>query len=184
MFQTAKSILKRDPAAHSLLEVLLTYPGIQALFWYRIAHFLTHKHLYTLSMIISQHCANKTGIFISPEARIGKKVFIDHGIGTVIGSTAIVEDNVTILHGVTLGSRKVTNKKRHPHIKYGALIGANAQILGPITIGKFSKVGAGAIVLSNVPSYSTVVGNPARLVKKGRAIKINFKKQNKNLVQN
>lgn len=164
IFQTARSILKRNPVAHSLLEVLLTYPGIRVLFWYRIAHFMAFHRLYTIAGFLSQHAAKVTGISISPEAKIGKRVFIDHGIGVVIGATAMIEDDVTILHDVTLGVRRAVEGRRHPYVKKGAFIGANAQLLGTITIGAFSKVGAGAIVLNNVADKTTVVGNPARTV--------------------
>lgn len=173
IFQTARSILKRDPAAHSLLEVLLTYPGIRVLFWYRIAHFMAFHRLYTIAGFLSQHAAKVTGISISPEAKIGKRVFIDHGIGVVIGATAVIEDDVTILHDVTLGVRRAVEGRRHPYVKKGAFIGANAQLLGTITIGAFSKVGAGAIVLNNVADKTTVVGNPARTVNKLPAKVIN-----------
>ena len=173
IFQTARSILKRDPVAHSLLEVLLTYPGIRVLFWYRIAHFMAFHRLYTIAGFLSQHAAKVTGISISPEAKIGKRVFIDHGIGVVIGATAVIEDDVTILHGVTLGVRRAVEGRRHPYVKKGAFIGANAQLLGTITIGAFSKVGAGAIVLNNVADKTTVVGNPARTVNKLPAKVIN-----------
>ena len=155
IFQTARSILKRNPVAHSLLEVLLTYPGLRVLFWYRIAHFMAFHRLYT------------------PEAKIGKRVFIDHGIGVVVGATAMIEDDVTILHDVTLGVRRAVEGRRHPYVKKGAFIGANAQLLGTITIGAFSKVGAGAIVLNNVADKTTVVGNPARTVNKLPAKVIN-----------
>lgn len=110
MFQTARSILKRDPAAHSLLQVILTYPGVRALFWYRIAHFFASHQRFVIAGLISQHAAKVTGITIAPEATIGKRVFIDHGVGTVIGATAIIEDDVTILHGVTFGTRRMTDK--------------------------------------------------------------------------
>lgn len=173
IFQTARSILKRDPVAHSLLEVLLTYPGIRVLFWYRIAHFMAFHRLYTIAGFLSQHAAKVTGISISPEVKIGKRVFIDHGIGVVIGATAMIEDDVTILHGVTLGVRRAVEGRRHPYVKKGAFIGANAQLLGTITIGAFSKVGAGAIVLNNVADKTTVVGNPARTVNKLPAKVIN-----------
>lgn len=173
IFQTARSILKRDPVTHSLLEVLLTYPGIRVLFWYRIAHFMAFHRLYTIAGFLSQHAAKVTGISISPEAKIGKRVFIDHGIGVVIGATAMIEDDVTILHDVTLGVRRAVEGRRHPYVKKGAFIGANAQLLGTITIGAFSKVGAGAIVLNNVADKTTVVGNPARTVNKLPAKVIN-----------
>lgn len=173
IFQTARSILKRNPVAHSLLEVLLTYPGIRVLFWYRIAHFMAFHRLYTIAGFLSQHAAKVTGISISPEAKIGKRVFIDHGIGVVIGATAMIEDDVTILHDVTLGVRRAVEGRRHPYVKKGAFIGANAQLLGTITIGAFSKVGAGAVVLNNVADKTTVVGNPARTVNKLPAKVIN-----------
>ena len=173
IFQTARSILQRNPVAHSLLEVLLTYPGIRVLFWYRIAHFMAFHRLYTIAGFLSQHAAKVTGISISPEAKIGKRVFIDHGIGVVIGATAMIEDDVTILHDVTLGVRRAVEGRRHPYVKKGAFIGANAQLLGTITIGAFSKVGAGAIVLNNVADKTTVVGNPARTVNKLPAKVIN-----------
>ena len=173
IFQTARSILKRNPVAHSLLEVLLTYPGIRVLFWYRIAHFMAFHRLYTIAGFLSQHAAKVTGISISPEAKIGKRVFIDHGIGVVIGATSMIEDDVTILHDVTLGVRRAVEGRRHPYVKKGAFIGANAQLLGTITIGAFSKVGAGAIVLNNVADKTTVVGNPARTVNKLPAKVIN-----------
>ena len=173
IFQTARSILKRNPVAHSLLEVLLTYPGIRVLFWYRIAHFMAFHRLYTIAGFLSQHAAKVTGISISPEAKIGKRVFIDHGIGVVVGATAMIEDDVTILHDVTLGVRRAVEGRRHPYVKKGAFIGAYAQLLGTITIGAFSKVGAGAIVLNNVADKTTVVGNPARTVNKLPAKVIN-----------
>ena len=173
IFQTARSILKRDPVTHSLLEVLLTYPGIRVLFWYRIAHFMAFHRLYTIAEFLSQHAAKVTGISISPEAKIGKRVFIDHGIGVVIGATAMIEDDVTILHDVTLGVRRAVEGRRHPYVKKGTFIDANAQLLGTITIGAFSKVGSGAIVLNNVADKTTVVGNPALTVNKLPAKVIN-----------
>lgn len=173
IFQTARSILKRDPVTHSLLEVLLTYPGIRVLFWYRIAHFMAFHRLYTIAGFLSQHAAKVTGISISPEAKIGKRVFIDHGIGVVIGATAMIEDDVTILHDVTLGVRRAVEGRRHPYVKKGTFIDANAQLLGTITIGAFSKVGSGAIVLNNVADKTTVVGNPALTVNKLPAKVIN-----------
>ncbi len=181
MFQTAKSVLRRDPAANSLMEVVLTYPGIRALFWYRIAHFLNGIKLFTLAGLLSQHAVKTTGISIAPAARIGKRVFIDHGVGVVIGSTAIVEDDVTIMHGVTLGARRIQTGIRHPHVRHGAFLGANAQILGNIMIGADSKVGANAVVLQSVPDKATAVGNPAKIVNQPdqKILKIDFVSQNK-----
>lgn len=167
MLQTARAILRRDPAAHSLFEIILTYPGVHALAWHRIAHWLDRKHHYILANLVSQHSAKATGIAIAPAARIGRRVFIDHGIGVVIGATAVIEDDVTLLHGVTLGARNdIVGDRRHPIVQQGAFIGAHAQILGPVTVGSHSKVGAGTIVLHDVPEYATVVGNPGRIVKR------------------
>lgn len=163
MWQTARSILKRDPAAHSLAQVILTYPGLHALFWHRIAHFCARYHRYVLAGLVSRWSAMTTGISIDPEAVIGHRVFIDHGVGVVIGATAIVEDDVTILHGVTLGARYPTDVgRRHPVVKHGAFLGADALILGAITIGEGAKIGAGAVVLRDVAPHTTAVGNPAR----------------------
>lgn len=163
MFFTAKSILKRDPAAKSLMMVILTYPGLHALWFHRVAHWLHIHHRYLLAAIIAHWSAKRTDIFIAPGAQIGRGVFIDHGVGVVIGETAIIDDGVTILHGVTLGARHTVTERRHPHIESYSFIGAHAQILGNITIGANSKVGANAVVLNDVPAYSTAVGNPARL---------------------
>lgn len=163
--QTARAILQRDPAAHNLWTVLLTYPGLHALGWYRLAHWLYQHHRYTLAELLSRHAAHRTGILISPAAKIGQRVFFDHGIGTVIGATAIIEDDVTILHGVTLGARHFqATGRRHPYVQRGAMIGAHAQLLGPITIGVASQVGAGAVVLADVPAHATAVGTPAHIV--------------------
>ncbi|WEE36216.1 serine O-acetyltransferase EpsC [Lactiplantibacillus paraplantarum] len=165
MWQTARAILNRDPAATNLGTIILTYPGIHALAWYRVAHYFETHHLPLMAALLSQHAARRTGILIHPAAQIGHRVFLDHGIGTVIGATAVIEDDVTILHGVTLGARKTEQAgRRHPYVGRGAFIGAHAQILGPITIGAHSKIGAGAIVLDSVPAHVTAVGNPAHLV--------------------
>jgi len=167
MFETARAILKQDPAAHSLPQVVLTYPGVRALFWHRIAQYFAYRQHPFLASVISRHNEHRTGVSIEPRAQIGKRVFIDHGMGVVIGETSIIEDDVVMLHGVTLGSRHIDDTgRRHPHIKKGAYIGANAQILGSVTIGKFSKIGAGAVVLKDVPDYATAVGNPARIIEK------------------
>lgn len=164
MFSTAKSILKRDPAARTLIMVMLTYPGLHALGLYRVAHWFQSRHYYLLAAVISRWSAHRTDIFIDPGAEIGRNLFIDHGFGVVIGATAIIGDNVTILHGVTLGARHQVGEHRHPHIKNNAFIGAHAQLLGNITVGEYSKVGANAVVLENIPDYFTAAGNPARLI--------------------
>jgi len=164
-FKTARAILKRDPAATNLLSVILTYPGLHALAWYRVAHYCNNHHFGLLAELISQHAARRTGVMIHPAAQIGQRVFFDHGHGIVIGATAIIEDDVTILHGVTLGARSIGQTgHRHPYVQSGAYIGAHAQLLGAITIGRHSRIGAAAVVLKDVPAYTTAVGNPARLI--------------------
>jgi len=164
VFDTAKSILKRDPAAKSLMMVILTYPGLHALGYHRLSHWLHLQHHPLFAAIVARWSTKRTGITIAPGAQIGRRVFIDHGVGVVIGETAVIEDDVTILHGVTLGARGQTNGLRHPHVEPHSFIGAHAQLLGAITIGRHSKIGANAVVIKNVPIYTTAVGNPARLI--------------------
>ena len=160
------TVFARDPAARSRAEVLLCYPGVKALYWHRIAHRLyLHRHT-LLARWISARTRRKTGIEIHPGAQIGRRVFIDHGAGVVIGETAEVGDDVTLYQGVTLGGTGKDHGKRHPTVESGVIIGAGAKVLGPITLGRNVKVGAGAIVLKSVPEGCTVVGNPGRIVKK------------------
>ena len=161
-----EAVLARDPAAKSMLEVRLCYPGLKALKSHRIAHWLYGKGHVLLARILSQRARHKTGIEIHPGAVIGHRVFIDHGDGVVIGETTIIGDDVTIYQGVTLGGTGKDTGKRHPTIGNGVTIGAGAKVLGPINIGDYCKVGAGAIVLKDVEDASTVVGNPGRVVKK------------------
>ena len=162
----AKSMLKKDPAARSLVEVMLLYPGFHALVFYRVSHwFYKHGRLFCARMV-SQWGRGFTGIEIHPGATIGDGLFIDHGAGVVIGETAEIGNNVTLYHGVTLGGTGKDEGKRHPTIGDNVLIGTGCKVLGPITIGNNSKVGAGAIVLKDVPDNCTVVGNPGRIVKK------------------
>ena len=161
------TVFARDPAARSRAEVLLCYPGVKALYWHRIAHRLyLHRHT-LLARWISARTRRKTGIEIHPGAQIGRRVFIDHGAGVVIGETAEVGDDVTLYQGVTLGGTGKDHGKRHPTVESGVIIGAGAKVLGPFTVGKGSKVGAGSIVLKEVPPNCTVVGNPGRIVRKG-----------------
>ena len=160
------AVMARDPAARSRLEVLLCYPGIQAIRAHRRAHRAYLKGHITWARIISQRARHKTGIEIHPGAVIGHGLFIDHGDGVVIGETTVIGDNVTIYQGVTLGGTGKETGKRHPTIGNGVTIGAGAKVLGPITIGDNCKVGAGSIVLKNVPPDCTVVGNPGRIVRK------------------
>ena len=161
-----EAVLARDPAAKSMAEVRLCYPGLVALKSHRRAHALYEKGHVLLARWISQRARHRTGIEIHPGATIGRRVFIDHGDGVVIGETTIIGDDVTIYQGVTLGGTGKDTGKRHPTILNGVTIGAGAKVLGPITIGNNSKVGAGAIVLKDVPDNCTVVGNPGRIVKK------------------
>lgn len=166
------AVLTRDPAAKSRLEVLLCYPGLKALRAHRRAHKHYLKGHMLWASIISQRARRRTGIEIHPGAKIGQGLFIDHGDGVVIGETAEIGDNVTIYQGVTLGGTGKDTGKRHPNVGNGVTIGAGAKILGPITVGDNSKVGAGAIVLKDVPPNCTVVGNPGRIVKKQQPLKV------------
>ena len=163
------SIIQRDPAAKSKLSVVLTYPGVKSVFFHRIANNLWNLNLYTLARIVSQFSRFLTGIEIHPAAKIGKNLFIDHGMGTVIGETSVIGDNVTLYHGVTLGgispaenSNNQRDTKRHPTIEDNVIIGCGASILGPINIGSCARVGANTVVLKDVPSYATMVGNPVK----------------------
>ncbi|HEP1954674.1 TPA: serine O-acetyltransferase [Streptococcus pyogenes] len=154
-----------DPAARNSLEVILTYPGIKALAAHRLSHFLWRHHFKLLARMHSQFWRFWTQIEIHPGAQIAPGVFIDHGAGLVIGETAIVEKGVILYHGVTLGGTGKDCGKRHPTIRQGALISAHAQVIGPIDIGANAKVGAAAVVLSDVPEDVTVVGVPAKIVR-------------------
>lgn len=155
-----KLIRKKDPAIKSLWEVFL-YPSFRVQIYYKLAHFFyVHKH-YFWARFFCEKGKRKTGIEIHPGAIIGKNLFIDHGMGVVIGETAILHDNITIYHGVTLGGVKFAKEKRHPTIQSGVIIGAHAQVLGNIEVGENAKIGAGAIVLKSVPKNTTVIGNPA-----------------------
>ncbi len=158
--------MKNDPAARSRFEVLLTYSGVHALIWHRAASFLYRHNLKLLARIISGHARKTTGIEIHPAARIAPGVFIDHGAGVVIGETAVVERGVVIYQGVTLGGTGKEKGKRHPTVKEGAVISCGAKVLGGFTVGEYAKIGAGAVVLKEVPPYTTVVGVPATAVKK------------------
>lgn len=155
-----------DPAARSKFEIWLTYSGVHALSRHRVANFFYRAHLKLLARIISQAAKFFTGIEIHPAAKIASGVFIDHGSGVVIGETAVIEKNVVIYQGVTLGGTgKDNGKRRHPTIKEGAVISCGAKVLGGITVGEYAKVGAGSVVLKDVPPRATVVGVPARIVR-------------------
>jgi serine O-acetyltransferase len=161
-----QGIKDRDPAARSALEVFLCYPGFHAIIFYKIAHWLHNHHLKLLARMISQFARFLTGIEIHPGATIGKRLFIDHGMGVVIGETTRIGDNVTIYQGATLGGTGKDTGKRHPTIGNGVVISAGAKVLGPFTVGDNSKIGAGAVVLKEVPPNCTVVGVPGRIVRK------------------
>ena len=156
---------ENDPAARTALEVFLTYPGVKALAAHRISHFLWRHHLKLLARMHSQFWRFWTQIEIHPGAEIAHGVFIDHGSGLVIGETAIVEKDVKLYHGVTLGGTGKDKGKRHPTIRQGALISAHSQLLGPIEVGENAKVGASAVVVTDVPAEVTVVGIPAKVVR-------------------
>jgi len=156
-----ENVMKNDPAVRTKLEVLLLYQSIHVLIFYRIAHGLYKIKLFFLARLISQLGRFFTGIEIHPGAKIGKGIFIDHGMGVVIGETAEIGDNVTIYHGVTLGGTGKDKGKRHPTIGNDVIIGCGAKILGPISIGDGAKIGANSVVLKNVPKGKTAVGIPA-----------------------
>lgn len=157
-------VFEQDPAARSFLEVILTYSGLHAIWSHRLAHALFNRRFYFLARVISQVSRFFTGIEIHPGAKIGRRFFIDHGMGVVIGETCEIGDNVTIYQGVTLGGTGKEKGKRHPTIKDNVLIATGAKVLGSITVGENSKVGGGSVVLKEVPPNSTVVGIPGRVV--------------------
>ncbi|THE12161.1 serine O-acetyltransferase [Bacillus timonensis] len=168
MFRTMKEdievVFEQDPAARSHFEVILTYSGLHAIWAHRVAHFLFKRKMFFLARTVSQISRFFTGIEIHPGAKIGRRFFIDHGMGVVIGETCEIGDNVTVFQGVTLGGTGKEKGKRHPTVKDNALIASGAKVLGSITIGENSKVGAGSVVLQDVPPNSTVVGIPGRVV--------------------
>ena len=170
MFERIKediaTVKANDPAATSSLQILFLYPGLKAIRMHRRANFLyRHKHFF-LARWISQRCVKKTGIEIHPGATIGRRFFIDHGTGTVIGETTVIGDDVTVYQGVTLGGTGKDIGKRHPTIGNNVLIGAGAKILGPVTVGDNTNIAAGAVVLDKIPKNSTAVGVPARVVRR------------------
>ncbi|MGB9592468.1 MAG: serine O-acetyltransferase, partial [Candidatus Kryptoniota bacterium] len=159
-----QSVFERDPAARNVLEVLLCYPGLHAVWGHRISHWLWNHRLKLLARWVSQLMRGLTGIEIHPGAKIGKRLFIDHGMGVVIGETAEIGDNVTLYHGVTLGGTSLNKGKRHPTLGNHVVVGAGAKILGAITIGEKSRIGANAVVVKDVPPNSVVVGVPGQIV--------------------
>ena len=168
-----ESIMNRDPAAKSKIIIFLTYPGVKAIFFHRIANFFCKARFDLIARIISQFSRFLTGIEIHPKALIGKNLFIDHGMGVVIGETSEIGDDVTIYHAVTLGgispsikSDEQRNIKRHPTLKDNVVVGSGAQILGPVIVGKNAKIGANAVVTKNVPEDAVMVGIPAKNIGK------------------
>lgn len=165
MKEDLQCVKERDPAARSTLEIMLLYPGYKAVRMYRKANFFYRHKMYFIARAISQRCVKKTNIEIHPGATIGRRFFIDHGTGVVIGETAIIGDDCTIYQGVTLGGTGKDHGKRHPTLGNNVLIGCGAKVLGPFKIGDNSNVAAGSVVLSEIPENSTAVGSPARVVK-------------------
>ena len=162
-----RNILEKDPAAKSITEAVITSPGLKALVYHKICHKLYKRHRILIARLISQRARRITGIEIHPGAVIGDNLFIDHGMGVVIGETAEIGNNVIIFHGVTLGGiGGEKGEKRHPTVGDDVVIGAGAKILGPINIGKGAKIGANSVVLKDVPAYATAVGAPARIIEK------------------
>jgi serine O-acetyltransferase len=172
------TILERDPAARSRAEVYLCYSGLHAVWFYRINHWLWNQRFFLLARWLSQVARFLTGIEIHPGAQIGRRLFIDHGLGVVIGETAIVGDDVTLYQGVTLGGTGKEHGKRHPTIEDEVVIGGGAKVLGNITVGRNCRIGAGSVVLRNVPENSTVVGVPGHIIfRNGERVVITDPKQ-------
>jgi serine O-acetyltransferase len=164
MKEDIDTIFEQDPAARSYIEVILTYSGLHAIWGHRLAHWFFKRKFHFIARVISQVSRFFTGIEIHPGAQIGRRLFIDHGMGVVIGETCEIGDNVTLYQGVTLGGTGKEKGKRHPTVKDNTLIASGAKVLGSITVGENSKIGAGSVVLKDVPPDSTVVGIPGRIV--------------------
>ena len=169
------SIIKRDPAARDKISIILTYPGVKSVFFHHIAHKIWNYKFYLIARMISQFSRFLTGIEIHPGAKIGKNLFIDHGMGVVIGESSEIGNDVTLYHGVTLGgispsenSDDQRNSKRHPTLLDNVIVGSSAQILGPITVGECARIGANTVVLKDVPANATMVGNPATNISTNR----------------
>ena len=172
------TVLEHDPAARSRLEVFLCYSGLHSVRFYRVNHWLWKQHLFLLARFLSQAARFLTGIEIHPAAQLGRRLFIDHGLGVVIGETSIVGDDVTLYQGVTLGGTGKEQGKRHPTIEDRVVVGSGAKILGNITVGKNCRIGAGSVVLRNVPEDSTVVGVPGHIIfREGKRVVITDPKQ-------
>jgi len=166
IIEDVRSVFARDPAARNIFEVLTCYSGVQAVLFYRLTHFLWRYRLFWLARFISTFARWVTGIEIHPGAVIGRRFFIDHGMGVVIGETAIIGDDCMLYHGVTLGGTTWDKVKRHPTLKNGVVIGAGAKILGPIILGENVRVGSNSVVVRSIDDNETVVGIPGRIVRK------------------
>src|SRR5215470_6039042 len=164
MREDIQAVFDRDPAARTTLEVVLTYSGLHAIWLHRVAHFLWQHELKLIGRVVSAFSRFLTGIEIHPGATIGRRLFIDHGTGVVIGETAEVGDDVLIYQGVTLGGTSLRKEKRHPTIEDSVMISAGAAVIGPVRIGRGSRIGAGAVVVSSAPPYSTIVGIPGKVI--------------------
>ena len=159
-----ETVFRQDPAAKSWIEVLLTYPGLHAILFHRVAHRLYRRRLFVLARLLSHFSRWLTGIEIHPGARIGRRFFIDHGMGVVVGETSVIGDDVLLYQGVTLGGTGHEKGKRHPTLGNHVVVGSGAKVLGAITLGDCVRIGAGSVVVRNVPDHSTVVGIPGRVV--------------------
>ena len=162
LYEDAMNICKKDPACRNVIEAIILYPGFHAIMFHRIAHFFYKRNLFFIARLISQIARHLTGIEIHPGAKIGKRLFIDHGMGIVIGETATIGDDCTIYHNSTLGGTGKDKNKRHPDLGNNVMVGSGAKILGPIKIGNNVKIGANSVVLKNVPDNVTIVGIPRK----------------------
>jgi serine O-acetyltransferase len=164
MREDIQMVFDHDPAARSTLEVVLAYPGVHAIWMYRIAHFMWEHHMKLLARLVAELSRFLNGIEIHPGAKIGRRLFIDHGMGVVMGETTEIGDDVLIYQGVTLGGTSLKKEKRHPTIEDHVMISSGAAVIGPVRIGRGSRIGAGAVVVSSAPPYSTVVGIPGKVI--------------------
>jgi serine O-acetyltransferase len=164
MREDIRVVFERDPAARTTLEVVLAYPGLHAIWFHHLAHWLWEHHLKLLARLVSEFSRWMTGIEIHPGAKIGPRLFIDHGMGVVVGETAEIGEDVLIYQGVTLGGTSLKKEKRHPTIEDHVMISAGASVIGPVRIGRGSRIGAGAVVVSSAPPYSTIVGIPGKVI--------------------
>jgi serine O-acetyltransferase len=164
MREDIQTVFHNDPAARTTLEVILAYPGVHAIWLHRFAHWLWNHHLKLVARMVSEVARFTTGIEIHPGATIGRRLFIDHGMGVVMGETAEIGDDVLIYQGVTLGGTSLKKEKRHPTIEDHVMVSAGASVIGPVRIGRGSRIGAGAVVVSSAPPYSTIVGIPGKVI--------------------